>query len=84
MVVTESTSAPLVVVFGSTGSQGGSVIDHLIASSEKYRLKGVTRDPTKSSGQKLQSRGVYPIKADLMSVEDITQAIQGANIVFVS
>jgi uncharacterized protein YbjT (DUF2867 family) len=84
MVATQSESAPLVVVFGATGAQGGSVVDHLIASKKEYRIKGVTRDPTKPSGQKLKSQGVEPIKADLNSVDDISSAIQGANVVFVS
>lgn len=84
MVASQSSSAPSVVVFGSTGAQGGSVVDHLIASNKEYRIKGVTRDPTKSSGQNLQSLGVEAIKADLKNVDEISSAIKGADVVFVS
>jgi uncharacterized protein YbjT (DUF2867 family) len=84
MVASQSPSAPLVVVFGSTGAQGGSVVDHLIASNKEYRIKGVTRDPTKSSGQNLKSKGVEAIKADLKNVDEISSAIKGADVVFVS
>lgn len=60
------------------------MVDHLIASNKEYRIKGVTRDPTKSSGQNLQSLGVEAIKADLKNVDEISSAIKGADVVFVS
>lgn len=84
MVASQSPSAPLVIVFGATGAQGSSVVNHLIASKKEYRIKGVTRDPTKPSGQALQSQGVEPIKADLSNLDEVSAAIKGANVVFVS
>jgi uncharacterized protein YbjT (DUF2867 family) len=84
MVASQSPSAPLVVVFGATGAQGSSVVNHLIASKKEYRIKGVTRDPTKTSGQALQAQGVEPIKADLNNLDEISTAIKGADVVFVS
>jgi uncharacterized protein YbjT (DUF2867 family) len=84
MVASQSPSAPLVVVFGATGVQGSSVVNHLIASEKQYRIKGVTRDPTKPSGQALQAQGVEPIKAEIAKLDEVASAIKGANVVFVS
>lgn len=84
MVASQSTSAPLVVVFGATGAQGSSVVNHLIASEKEYRIKGVTRDPTKPSGKTLQDQGVEPIKADLSNLDEVSSAIKDASVVFVS
>ncbi|KAL8279390.1 hypothetical protein RQP46_008202 [Phenoliferia psychrophenolica] len=82
MVATSSLSAPLVVVVGSTGAQGGSVISHLIASDKEYRVRGITRDPSKPNAVALVARGVEVVKGDLGSPNEIKAAFQGADFVF--
>ncbi|CAD6573788.1 MAG: hypothetical protein TREMPRED_000911 [Tremellales sp. Tagirdzhanova-0007] len=82
MVVSTSPSAPLIVVFGATGKQGGSVIDHLAASKREYRIKGVTRSASKLKETKLAEPKLQVIEADLMSKDGVTNAIEGANAVF--
>ncbi|KAM0755459.1 NmrA-domain-containing protein [Meredithblackwellia eburnea MCA 4105] len=82
MVATSSQKAPLVVVVGSTGAQGGSVINHLISSTKEYRLRGITRDPTKSNATALVERGVEVVKGDLASRESLESAFKGATYVF--
>ncbi|KAK4698841.1 NAD(P)H dehydrogenase (quinone), partial [Phenoliferia sp. Uapishka_3] len=82
MVATTSQSAPLFVVVGATGSQGGSVITHLIASDKQYRIRGITRDPTKPSSAALASRGVEVVKGDLGSPDEIKAAFKGADYVY--
>ena len=84
MVVSTSPSAPLIVVFGATGKQGGSVIDHLAASKREYRIKGVTRSASKLKETKLAEPKLQVIEADLMSKDGVTNAIEGANAVFVN
>ncbi|KAJ7160882.1 NAD(P)-binding protein [Mycena filopes] len=85
MPVSSSPSAPLVVVVGSTGIQGGSVIKALAESDRPYRLRGLTRDATKPTAQKLAAQGVEMVNADL-SPENAhvvrTVAFAGADIIF--
>jgi uncharacterized protein YbjT (DUF2867 family) len=76
----------LLVVFGATSQQGGSVVDYVLNDpelSKQYSVRGVTRDPTKPAGQALQLKGVEVVKGDLDDVESIKQALRGAHAVFV-
>lgn len=85
MTISQDPQAPLVVVCGATGIQGGSVIDALAESDRGYRLRGLTRDASKPIAQALARRGVEVIQVDL-SVENepmVVKAFQGANISFV-
>ncbi|KAI4139321.1 MAG: hypothetical protein LQ341_004267, partial [Variospora aurantia] len=44
------------VVFGATGNQGGSVINSVLsdpAAAQEFRIRGITRDPTKPNAQAL-------------------------------
>lgn len=72
----------LVVVTGATGQQGGSVVDHLVKDStptlfhpafakEKWKIRGLTRDPTSSKSQKLVAKGVEMVQADLNNKEEV-------------
>jgi len=86
MTITQDTSVPLVVVCGSTGIQGGSAIKALAESDKAYRVRGLTRDPTKPSARELANQGVEMVQVSL-TVENepvVLKAFEGANIVFVS
>lgn len=83
MVASTSPTAPLIVVFGATGTQGGSVIDHLVSSAQPYRIRAVTRDPAKPSGKKLEDKGCQVVKAEMGNAEEVKNAIEGSEIVFV-
>lgn len=73
----------LLVVFGATGQLGGSVISHVLKSlSGEYRIRGVTRDPTKASAQALGKLGVEVVKGDFLDVESIKEALKDADVVF--
>ena len=55
----------ILVVFGITGNQGGSVVDTILKDpglSEQFEVRGITRDPTKPSAIALAERGVTLIK----------------------
>jgi uncharacterized protein YbjT (DUF2867 family) len=84
MVASKDTSAPLIVVFGATGTQGGSVIDHLISSSRPYRIRAVTRDPSKPSGKKLEEKGCEVVKAEMGAQGEVEEVVRGSEVVFVS
>ena len=86
MTISQDTSAPLVVVCGATGIQGGSVIKGLAESDKPYRLRGLTRDPTKASARKLANEGVEMVGVSLTvgKESEVRKAFEGANIIFVS
>ena len=75
----------LLTVFGATGQQGGAVVEYVINDpelSKQYKVRGVTRDPTKAAAQVLQQKHVEVVKADVDDKESLKQAMQGAHTVF--
>jgi uncharacterized protein YbjT (DUF2867 family) len=75
----------VLVVFGATGQQGGSVVNCVINDpelSKQYKVRGVTRDPSKLAAQSLQQRGVEIVKGDADDKESLKQAMQGSHTVF--
>ena len=51
----------LLTVFGATGNQGGAVIKTILGDpelSKEYKLRAVTRDPSKPAAEDLKSQGV--------------------------
>ncbi|KAG9001756.1 hypothetical protein FRB94_013688 [Tulasnella sp. JGI-2019a] len=85
MTITQDTSAPLVVVVGATGIQGGSVINALSESDKLYRIRGLTRDANKDAAKALTKRGVEMVAVNL-NVENREQAFktfEGATYAFV-
>ena len=75
----------LLTVFGATGQQGGSLINHILNSpelSKLYRLRGVTRDGSKQAAINLKSRGVEIVEADLDKPPTLVSAIKGSCAVF--
>jgi uncharacterized protein YbjT (DUF2867 family) len=58
----------LITVFGATGNQGGSVVDTFLNDPKlkgHWAVRGITRDATKDSAKKLQSRGVEVVSVCL-------------------
>lgn len=58
-----SNSKPLILVFGATGAQGGSVVDSLL-KTDAYSLRAVTRNPASDNAQALAKRGVEVVAGD--------------------
>ncbi|KAJ7468470.1 NAD(P)-binding protein, partial [Mycena latifolia] len=85
MPITSSPAAPLVVVVGSTGNQGGSVIQALAGSDRPYRIRGLTRDVSKPAARKLAAQGVEMVNVSLTvdNVDEVRKAFAGANIAFI-
>ena len=51
----------LLVVFGATGVQGGSVIKSVLGdpkAAQEFKIRGITRDPSKPNAQALVAKGV--------------------------
>ncbi|KAF0317419.1 nmrA family transcriptional regulator [Colletotrichum asianum] len=85
MTISSDSTAPLIAVVGSTGLQGGSVINNLALSDKPYRIRGLTRDAEKDKAQALAKRGVEVWTVDLSAdnAEGIQESFQGATYVFI-
>lgn len=85
MTISSDSTAPLIAVVGSTGLQGGSVINNLALSDKPYRIRGLTRDAKKDKALALAKRGVEVWTVDLSAnnAEGIRKSFQGATYVFV-
>lgn len=71
----------LIVVLGATGNQGGAVARRFLQDL-RFRVRGVTRDPSSDKAKALAALGVEIVKADLHDVESLKLAFQGANVIF--
>ncbi|KAE8446457.1 hypothetical protein EG329_011920 [Mollisiaceae sp. DMI_Dod_QoI] len=75
----------ILVVFGATGQQGGSVIKTVLADpelSKTYKIRAVTRDTSKPSSQAFSSQGVEVIQADAEDISSLGPAMKNAHTVF--
>ena len=78
-------SKKILVVFGATGNQGGSVIKSILGDSKiasEFKIRGITRDPSKPNAKALEAQGVECVAADINNREQIKHALQGAYAVF--
>ncbi|MCJ1252094.1 hypothetical protein MMC30_009332 [Trapelia coarctata] len=78
-------SKQIIVVFGATGKQGGSVVKTILAdqtAASKFHVKAVTRDVNKDSAKALTSLGAEVIAANLDDKSSLQSAIKGAYGVF--
>lgn len=71
--------AKLLVIIGITGQQGSSVHD-VFKTEPGWRIRGITRDPSKHTI--LQDQGVELVKADLNDQASLDRAFEGANAIF--
>ncbi|GFZ42459.1 hypothetical protein JCM24511_00174 [Saitozyma sp. JCM 24511] len=70
---------PIIVVFGATGYQGGSVVNRLLSTSRhQYHLRAVTRNPQSSAARKLAEKGVEVVYGDANKPESLSAAFDGA------
>ncbi len=57
-------SKKIFVVFGATGGQGGSVIKSILGdpkASQEFKIRGITRDPSKPNAKALAEKGVETV-----------------------
>jgi uncharacterized protein YbjT (DUF2867 family) len=75
----------LLVVFGATGQQGGSIVSHVLNDAElskQFTIRGITRDLSSSRAEALKKKGVDIAKADLTDAQSLSSAMRGAHAVF--
>ena len=76
----------LLVLFGATGVQGGSVINHVLADSElskRYSIRGITRDASSEKAQKLTAKGIEVRQGDASDRKSLDHALTDAHTVFI-
>ncbi|CAJ0966172.1 unnamed protein product [Ranitomeya imitator] len=67
----------VIVVFGATGAQGGSVAAALLDDGT-FEVRAVTRDTTKPAAVKLKEAGAEVVSADLDDEKSLEAALSGA------
>ncbi|XP_042654461.1 nmrA-like family domain-containing protein 1 [Tyto alba] len=72
----------LIVVFGATGAQGGSVARALLEDGT-FKVRAVTRSPAKKEAKELKRRGAEVVKADQDDGPSLELALAGAYGAFV-
>lgn len=72
----------VLVVFGATGNQGSAVVSYVSKNLPEYKVRAVTRDPSKPSSKALEQPGVEVVKADVNDKESVKQVLKGADAVF--
>ncbi|QLD89808.1 NmrA/HSCARG family protein [Natronomonas salina] len=71
-----------VLVTGATGNQGGSVVDHLLASETDFEVLGLTRDASGEAARELADRGVEMVEGDLDDPDSLRPHVDRADAVF--
>ncbi|KAJ5805264.1 hypothetical protein N7474_011151 [Penicillium riverlandense] len=76
----------LLVVFGATGNQGGSVVDRVINDpvlANEYRVRAVTRNTSSPAAQALQQTGkVDVVQGDAEDALSLKRVLKGSHTVF--
>jgi uncharacterized protein YbjT (DUF2867 family) len=63
------------VIFGSTGVQGGGVVQALLKDGV-YKVRGVTRNPESSNAKALSSQGVEMVGANYDDPDSLAKVIK--------
>jgi uncharacterized protein YbjT (DUF2867 family) len=71
-----------ILVTGATGTQGGAVVDHLLADSELWEIYGLTRDATSDGAEALEARGVTVVEGDLTDADRMAELVDGMDAVY--
>lgn len=75
--------SPTYLIVGATGKQGSSTISTLLSlSTPPSSIRFITRSPSSASAQKLTSKGLTAIKADLADKASLVSALKGVDRAF--
>ncbi|KAI4603400.1 hypothetical protein KJ359_006196 [Pestalotiopsis sp. 9143b] len=78
-------SKNIITIFGSTGNQGGAVVQMFLNDPKlksQWTVRGVTRDVSKASSKELAKQGVEVVAADIRDKSSVLKAIKGSHTVF--
>ncbi|KAL2357958.1 hypothetical protein BJ546DRAFT_835245 [Cryomyces antarcticus] len=74
-------SPKIITVVGITGIQGGSVAD-VFLKDPSYKVRGISRDPSKPSGKAWTEKGVEMVAANLDDLDSLTSAFKRSSVIF--
>ncbi|KAJ4350123.1 uncharacterized protein N0V89_008744 [Didymosphaeria variabile] len=75
----------VLAVFGATGQQGSSVVNHVLqdpALAQQYTIRALTRDTGSEKSQQLRAKGVDIVTADVLERASLQDALRGVHTVF--
>lgn len=75
----------ILVVFGATGQQGGSVVDYVLADpilSRRFTLRTITRNVNSSGAKALKQKGVEVVQADSDDPLSLKSALKDVHTIF--
>ncbi|TVY81088.1 NmrA-like family domain-containing protein [Lachnellula suecica] len=75
----------VLAIFGATGQQGGSVLNHVLADADlsaEYKIRAITRDTTTPVAKSLLEKGVEVVTADASDPASLQKALQNTHTVF--
>jgi uncharacterized protein YbjT (DUF2867 family) len=69
----------IIAVVGATGSQGGGVVEAILADPDgQFTARALTRDPSSERAQEFARRGAEVVNADLGDESSLRKAFDGA------
>ena len=73
------TSKKTIVVFGSTGAQGGGLARAILSDpNSEFKVRAVTRNANSEKAQQLAALGAEIVEADIDDKKSIINALEGA------
>ena len=75
----------ILAVFGATGLQGSSVINHVLHDpelSQQYKIRAITRDVNSEKAKQLKEEKVQVIQGDMLERASLETALTGVHTVF--
>jgi hypothetical protein len=78
-------SKKVLVVFGATGVQGGSVVKAILGDSklrESWIVRGITRDTSKPSAKALESQGAETAAVSLQAINPTLLELQPSELTY--
>ncbi len=67
--------AQTITVLGATGVQGGSVVKALL-KDKSWKVRAITRDPSKDTAQALSAQGVEVVSANIDDEQSLIKAFE--------
>ena len=73
------TQKKIIVVFGSTGAQGGGVVRAILNdSNSEFAVRAVTRDPNSDKAKELAKMGAEVVKGEIDDLQSLKRILSGA------